>query len=126
MKSNELRAKNNNELSKELTDLLKAQFGLRMQLATQQLTNTSQMKKVRRDIARVRTMMKEHDAAGEALRSLREASHGYTAPQDACVSYRELYKSLQAFEANLHTHVHLENNILFPRALAREAQAAAA
>ena len=59
MKSNELRAKNGDELNKELTDLLKAQFGLRMQLATQQLTNTSQMKKVRRDIARVRTMMKE-------------------------------------------------------------------
>ena len=59
MKSNELRAKSNDELAKELTDLLKAQFGLRMQLATQQLTNTSQMKKVRRDIARVRTMMKE-------------------------------------------------------------------
>ena len=59
MKSNELRAKSNDELYKELTDLLKAQFGLRMQLATQQLTNTSQMKKVRRDIARVRTMMKE-------------------------------------------------------------------
>jgi large subunit ribosomal protein L29 len=59
MKSNELRAKNSDELSKELTDLLKAQFGLRMQLATQQLTNTSQMKKVRRDIARVRTMMKD-------------------------------------------------------------------
>jgi large subunit ribosomal protein L29 len=59
MKSNELRAKSNDELSKELTDLLKAQFGLRMQLATQQLTNTSQMKKVRRDIARVRTMIKE-------------------------------------------------------------------
>jgi len=59
MKSNELRAKNSDELSKELTDLLKAQFGLRMQLATQQLTNTSQMKKVRRDIARVRTALKE-------------------------------------------------------------------
>jgi large subunit ribosomal protein L29 len=59
MKSSELRAKSNDELSKELTDLLKAQFGLRMQLATQQLTNTSQMKKVRRDIARVRTLLKE-------------------------------------------------------------------
>ena len=59
MKSSELRAKGNDELSKELTDLLKAQFGLRMQLATQQLTNTSQMKKVRRDVARVRTMIKE-------------------------------------------------------------------
>lgn len=74
----------------------------------------------------VRTMMKEHDIAGEALRTLRQASHDYTTPQDACVSYRELYKSLQAFEADLHTHVHLENNILFPRALAMEAHAAAA
>ncbi len=59
MKASELRAKSNDELSKELHDLLKAQFGLRMQLATQQLTNFSQIKKVRRDIARVRTAMKE-------------------------------------------------------------------
>jgi len=59
MKANELRAKNGDELKKELHDLLRAQFGLRMQLATQQLTNTSQIKKVRRDIARVRTMLKE-------------------------------------------------------------------
>ena len=62
MKSNELRAKSNEELSKELTDLLKAQFGLRMQLATQQLTNTSQIKKVRRDVARVRTVLKQKAA----------------------------------------------------------------
>jgi len=59
MKASELRAKNEDELKSELTDLLKAQFGLRMQVATQQLTNTSQMKKVRRDIARVRTVTKE-------------------------------------------------------------------
>jgi large subunit ribosomal protein L29 len=59
MKASELRGKNEDELKSELTDLLKAQFGLRMQVATQQLTNTSQMKKVRRDIARVRTVMKE-------------------------------------------------------------------
>jgi large subunit ribosomal protein L29 len=59
MKASELRAKNGDELKKELLDLLKAQFGLRMQLATQQLGNTSQIKKVRRDIARVRTLMKE-------------------------------------------------------------------
>jgi regulator of cell morphogenesis and NO signaling len=69
----------------------------------------------------VRTMMKEHDDAGEALRVLREASHGYTPPEDACGSYRELYRSLKAFETDLHTHVHLENNILFPRALDLEA-----
>jgi len=59
MKANELRAKSDDELKSELTELLKAQFGLRMQVATQQLSNTSQMKKVRRDIARVRTVMKE-------------------------------------------------------------------
>jgi len=59
MKASELRAKDGDELQKELESLMKARFGLRMQLATQQLTNTSQMKKVRRDIARVRTIMKE-------------------------------------------------------------------
>ena len=59
MKASELRAKSGDELSKELHDLLRAQFGLRMQLATQQLGNTSQIKKVRRDIARVRTVMRE-------------------------------------------------------------------
>jgi large subunit ribosomal protein L29 len=59
MKASELRAKNDDELKSELNDLLKAQCGLRMQVATQQLSNTSQMKKVRRDIARVRTIMKE-------------------------------------------------------------------
>jgi large subunit ribosomal protein L29 len=57
MKSSELRAKNGDDLQKELNELLKAQFGLRMQKATQQLTNTSQLGKVRRDIARVRTVL---------------------------------------------------------------------
>jgi large subunit ribosomal protein L29 len=59
MKPSELRGKNGDELHKELEGLLRAQFGLRMQLATQQLSNTSQLKKVKRDIARVRTILKE-------------------------------------------------------------------
>ena len=62
MKASELRGKEPAELQKELESLLRAQFGLRMQLATQQLANTSQLKKVRRDIARVRTVMKEKSA----------------------------------------------------------------
>ena len=62
MKPSELRSKDGAELQKELESLLRAQFGLRMQLATQQLANTSQLKKVRRDIARVRTIMKEKAA----------------------------------------------------------------
>ncbi len=59
MKASELRDKKVDELNKELTDLLKAHFSLRMQLGTQQLNNTSQLGKVRRDIARVRTVLKQ-------------------------------------------------------------------
>jgi len=59
VKANELRAKDQAQLSKELEELLRAQFSLRMQKATQQLTNSSQLKRVRRDIARVRTILNE-------------------------------------------------------------------
>ena len=62
MKASELRAKTGDELNKELHELLKAQFGLRMQHATQQLANTSQIRKVRRDIARARTVIREKAA----------------------------------------------------------------
>ncbi|MBN8447725.1 MAG: 50S ribosomal protein L29 [Candidatus Accumulibacter sp.] len=59
MKVSELREKTVDELNQELLALLKAQFGLRMQLATQQLSNNSQIGKVRRQIARVRTLLRE-------------------------------------------------------------------
>ncbi len=59
MKASELRARSPAELQQELNELLKAQFSLRMQVATQQLANNSQIKKVRRDIARVRTLLNE-------------------------------------------------------------------
>ena len=59
MKATELRKKSNDELKQELLELLKAQFSLRMQKGTQQLSNTSQLGKVRRDIARVRTILRE-------------------------------------------------------------------
>ncbi|MCG2584868.1 50S ribosomal protein L29 [Massilia sp. TS11] len=62
MKATELRGKDQDALQKELNELLKAQFGLRMQVATQQLGNTAQLKKVRRDIARVKTVMNEKGA----------------------------------------------------------------
>ena len=65
-------------------------------------------------------MEQEHESAGNALRAMREASGGYSAPPDACVSYQTLYKALADFEADLHQHIHLENNILFPRAIAME------
>lgn len=62
MKASELRGKDDAALQKELSELLKAQFSLRMQVATQQLSNTSQLKKVRRDIARVKTVMNQKEA----------------------------------------------------------------
>ena len=63
MKASELRAKDMAQLNQELTDLLKAQFSLRMQIATQQLSNNSQLKKTRRDIARVRTIIAQKAAS---------------------------------------------------------------
>jgi large subunit ribosomal protein L29 len=63
MKASDLRQKNDAELAKELLDLRKAQFSLRMQLATQQLNNTSQLGKVRKDVARVKTIQREKAAA---------------------------------------------------------------
>jgi large subunit ribosomal protein L29 len=62
MKASELRGKDQDALQKELNELLKAQFSLRMQIATQQLNNTAQLKKVRRDIARVKTVMNQKDS----------------------------------------------------------------
>lgn len=62
MKANELRALDNEALKKEIGDLLKAHFSLRMQAATQQLTNTSQLRRTRREIARARTVMNEKAA----------------------------------------------------------------
>lgn len=68
----------------------------------------------------VSMMEHDHDAAGAALRSIRKAANDFAPPEDACVSYQTLYKALAAFEADLHQHIHLENNILFPRAVAME------
>lgn len=68
----------------------------------------------------VAMMMHEHDSAGDALRAMRQLSAGYTPPGDACISYETLYKALADFEADLHQHIHLENNILFPRAIEME------
>lgn len=71
------------------------------------------------------SMMKEHDSAGELMRQLHVASAGYKAPTDACTSYQAAYQGLAEFEKDLHLHVHLENNILFPRAVEMEAAVAA-
>ena len=65
-------------------------------------------------------MMMEHDAVGDILRKLRVLSSDYSVPADGCISYQTLYQALEAFEQDLHQHIHLENNILFPRAIEME------
>jgi regulator of cell morphogenesis and NO signaling len=68
-------------------------------------------------------MMAEHDNAGELLKQMRSAARGYTLPDRACSTYEALYLGLKEFEQDLHLHVHLENNILFPRAVELERDA---
>ena len=65
-------------------------------------------------------MMVEHDGAGDMLRRIRQLSGGFNPPADACVSYQTLYRALEDLEQDLHQHIHLENNILFPRAVEME------
>lgn len=69
----------------------------------------------------IAVMISEHENAGAILEKMRTLSGGYVPPDGACASYRALYDALAAFERDLHWHVHLENNILFPRAIALEA-----
>jgi len=66
-------------------------------------------------------MTSEHEAAGELLAEIGRLSNRFTTPQDACPTYHAFYDGLHEFEQDLHQHIHLENNILFPRAIALEA-----
>jgi regulator of cell morphogenesis and NO signaling len=70
----------------------------------------------------IRMMEREHQAAGDEMASIRRLSGGYAPPPDACTTFKVAYQELQAFEADLHRHVHLENNILFPKAIDLERQ----
>lgn len=68
----------------------------------------------------IRHMLSDHDDTGVLLKSLRDVTRDYTLPEGACMSYQALYHGLEAIEKDLHQHIHLENNILFPRALELE------
>ncbi len=65
----------------------------------------------------IRIMIHEHDVAGDLLKSIRNLSNNFQTPDWACNTYRALYAKLEEFENDLHLHIHLENNILFPKAL---------
>lgn len=70
----------------------------------------------------VAMMEDEHEEAGELMFSLEKLSNGFTPPEDACTTFRVYFQNLEAFQNDLHKHVHLENNILFPKALMLEEQ----
>jgi regulator of cell morphogenesis and NO signaling len=72
----------------------------------------------------IRMMMLEHDAAGDYLREIRAATANFEVPEGACMSFRALYEGLEGLERDLHRHIHLENNVLFPRAAEMEAETA--
>ena len=65
----------------------------------------------------IEIMEAEHEKAGQLIGEIRQLTDNYTPPKDACTTYRLSFAALQAFESDLHQHVHLENNILFPKAI---------
>jgi len=66
----------------------------------------------------IKRMSSEHEFAGDAMDKINEITFGYKVPQDGCNTYNVAFKFLKQFEDDLHIHVHLENNILYPKALA--------
>jgi regulator of cell morphogenesis and NO signaling len=68
----------------------------------------------------IQIMESEHEVAGDILREIRNITNNYTAQEGACNSFQLLYKKLHDLEEDLHHHIHLENNILFPKAIALE------
>lgn len=66
----------------------------------------------------INRMLGEHDLAGKAMDEINQITKSYHVPQDGCATYQVTFKQLQQFEDDLHVHIHLENNILFPKALA--------
>jgi len=70
----------------------------------------------------IRVMQMEHDIAGEMLKKLNELTSNYTPPEDACNTYRASFANLKEMENDIHFHIHLENNILFPKAIELESK----
>jgi len=70
----------------------------------------------------IRMMEYEHTNAGDALSQIRELSNNYSHPEDACNTFKALYSELKEFEEDLHKHIHLENNILFPKSITLESE----
>ena len=85
--------------------------------AIKEVLNTNSKKSKDTINSEINRMLSEHDFAGGAMDKINVISKGYKVPEDGCNTYKVAFKLLERFEDDLHTHVHLENNILFPKAL---------
>lgn len=112
------------EINEELTDhMLKEEtvlFPFIKQLVASKTTNVPLLAGFGTVQNPINMMEHEHEAVGKNLEKIRQLSNNYAIPQDACASYNLLYKMLEEFESDLFTHIHLENNILFPKSLKLE------
>ena len=103
------------ELTAHLKEEENVLFPLIKQIAQTENTD-SQLNKANNFSAVLEQLEKEHDSVGKMIDEIRKLSNGFAIPEDACTSYKLLYKMIQDFEDDLHIHIHLENNILFPKA----------
>lgn len=104
------------EINSELTTHLKQEEEVLFPAVKSEMQNPSNESKelIKSEISR---MLGEHDFAGRTMDEINHISDGYKVPEDGCNTYQVTFKLLRQFEDDLHVHVHLENNILFPRAL---------
>ncbi|MCO5232922.1 MAG: hemerythrin domain-containing protein [Chitinophagales bacterium] len=104
-------------IEKEETQL----FPLIKQIAIRNHKETTQNQNDKISLmSQIEKLENEHDEVGEGFDKIRELSNQFAIPEDACTSYQLLYKMIQEFEDDLHIHIHLENNILFPKAIEME------
>ncbi len=120
IKMNEIFEKVNQELSEHLVEEEKQLFPVAKKVAFAIENNTAYEKGSEDFAILVDKMEQEHDSVGRAMEAIRELSKDYALPEDACASYTLLFKMLDEFESDLFTHIHLENNILFPKVIEAE------
>ncbi|HEY0669460.1 MAG TPA: iron-sulfur cluster repair di-iron protein, partial [Sphingobacteriaceae bacterium] len=110
----------NEELTEHMEQEEKVLFSYVKQIVHSKNTNQPLVKEGKTLQELIDELEKEHDFVGRCFDKIRELSNGYAIPEDACSSYKLLYKMIQEFEDDLHIHIHLENNILFPKAVDME------
>lgn len=112
------------EINKELTEHLAQEenvlFSYIKKIVEARKGNLPLLKQEKDLAGLILELEKDHDLVGRAFDQIRELSKGYEIPSDACASYKLLFKMIQEFEDDLHLHIHLENNILFPKAIEME------